>query len=152
MDEMFKNFHFNDKPEKLVTVINGMKLPDDYLAFMRGHNGGEGPLGKYNYGRFCPLEELQALNDDYEVPNWWPGYVAIGGIDDELWAYNPSKGIYCQIDLCNIAEDTYSTISNSLAEFLINMDKELEKFHREEESIEKMKRDFAEWTERFFKT
>ena len=85
-EEFFKEFEFNEKPEELVYEVNGMTLPDDYLAFMREHNGGE------------------------------------------LWAYNPDKKTYCQIDSCNIEDDsgdTYMTISSSLEEFLLKMDEEM---------------------------
>ena len=126
LEDMFKEFEFNDKPEELITEVNGIKLPEDYLGFMSKHNGGEGPLGKNNYGCFYMLEELEEINDDYDVRNSWPGYIVIGGIDDTLWAYNPDKKTYCQIDSCNTDEDTYYTVSNSFEEFLINMDKELE--------------------------
>ena len=125
IEDMFGEFDFNEKPEELISEVNGISLPDDYLAFMSEHNGGEGPIGENNYGRFFRLEELEEINDEYDVQNNWPGYVVIGGIDDTLWAYNPSKGIYCQIDSCNIGDDTYYTISNSFEEFLIKMDEEL---------------------------
>ncbi|MBQ3428691.1 MAG: SMI1/KNR4 family protein [Mogibacterium sp.] len=125
MKDMFVEFDFNEKPEELISDVNGIKLPDDYLDFMSEHNGGEGPLGENNYGRFFKLEELEAINDEYDVQRSWPGYAVIGGIDDTLWAYNPSKGIYCQIDSCNTGEDTYYTISDSFEEFLIKMDEEL---------------------------
>ena len=49
-----------------------------------------------------------------------------GGFNDTLWACNPGKKIYCQIDSMNINDDTYYTISDSLEAFLVNMDKELE--------------------------
>ena len=126
LEDMFKEFEFNDKPEELITEVNGIKLPEDYLGFMSEHNGGEGPLGKNNYGCFYMLEELEEINDDYDVRNSWPGYIVIGGIDDTRGAYNPDKKTYCQIDSCNTDEDTYYTVSNSFEEFLINMDKELE--------------------------
>ena len=125
MDEMFKEFEFNEKPERMIFSVNGLELAEDYLDFMREHNGGEGPLGENNYGRFYQLEELQAINEEYEVQKSWPGYIVIGGIDDQLWAYNPEKRIYCQIDSCNTDEDTYYIISESFEAFLINMDEEL---------------------------
>ena len=125
MREMFREFVFNEKPEKMITEVNGLELPDDYLAFMSEHNGGEGPLGENNYGRFYKLEELKDINDEYDVQSLWPGYIAIGGIDGTLWVYNPDKKVYCQIDSCNIDEDTYFTISGSLEEFLNKMDEEL---------------------------
>ena len=43
----------------------------------------------------------------------------------QLWAWNPEKRIWCQIDSCNIDEDTYYTISDSFEAFLANMDEEL---------------------------
>ena len=125
LDEMFKEFEFNEKPEQMISSVNGLDLPEDYLAFMREHNGGEGPLGENNYGRFYRLEELQEINDEYEVPKWWPGCIVIGSADDQLWAYNPERGVYCQIDSCNTDEDTYYTVSDSFEAFLINMDEEL---------------------------
>ena len=125
MDEMFKEFEFNEKPEQMISSVNGLELPEDYLAFLREYNGGEGPLGENNYSRFYRLEELQEINDEYEVPKWWPGYVVIGSADNQLWAYNPEKGVYCQIDSCNTDEDTYYTVSDSFEAFLINMDEEL---------------------------
>lgn len=33
-EEMFREFDFNEKPEKIVTSVKGLALPDDYLAFM----------------------------------------------------------------------------------------------------------------------
>lgn len=126
---MFKEFEFNEKPEKMITEVNGLNLPEDYLAFMSKHNGGEGPLGENNYGRFYRMEELQKVNDGYEVSKWWPGHIVIGTDGGgELWAYNPDKKIYCQIDCCNIEDDsgdTYMTISSSLEAFLLNMEEEL---------------------------
>ena len=125
MKLMFREFVFNEKPEKMIADVNGLALPEDYLAFMQEHDGREGPLGENNYGRFFKLEELKEINDEYDVSNSWPGHIVIGGIDDTLWAYDPGKGIYCQIDSCNTDEDTYYTISGSLEEFLIRMDEEL---------------------------
>ena len=125
MKLMFREFVFNEKPEKMIADVNGLALPEDYLDFMREYNGGEGPLGENNYGRFFKLEELKEINDEYDVSNSWPGHIVIGGIDDTLWAYNPGKRIYCQIDSCNTDEDTYYTISGSLEEFLIRMDEEV---------------------------
>lgn len=122
MEEMFKVFTFNEGTQEKLPDVNGMVLPDDYLTFMSEHNGGEGALGKHNYGRFYRLEELKEINDEYDVQSNWPGYVVIGGADDALWAYNPDKKIYCRIDSCNTDADTYYTISDSLEEFLIKMD------------------------------
>ena len=93
LEEMFKEFEFNEKSEEMISEVNGMELPDDYLDFISEHNGGEGPMGQNNYGRFYKLEELEEINEAYDVKNSWPGYIVVGGIDDTLWAYNPEKKI-----------------------------------------------------------
>ena len=126
IEEMFAGFDFNEEPSETITEVAGMALPGDYLQFMSEHDGGEGPLGEYNYGCFFRLEELEDINEEYDVQNSWPGYVVIGSdMGGQLWAYNPDKAIYCQIDSCNTDEDTFYTVSDSLEEFLINMDTEL---------------------------
>ena len=126
MSEMFKEFEFNEKPNQIIPSVNGLDLPEDYLAFMREHNGGEGPLGENNYGRFYRVEELAEVNAEYDVSNNWPGYVVLGSdMSGQLWAWNPEKRIWCQIDSCNTGADTYYTVSDSFEAFLINMDEEL---------------------------
>ena len=123
MDNYFNNFKFNEKPTNIIRNINNLELPDDYIEFMKKHNGGEGTIGNNSYGCFYKLEELESINKEYDVDNNWPGYIVIGSdLGGSLWAYNPSKKIYCQIDSSNIDEDTYYTTSDSLEEFIINMD------------------------------
>ncbi len=127
MNNMFNEFNFNEAPSKMIDEVLGFKLPVDYSEFMKKHNGGEGPIGNNSYGCFYKLEELEKVNKEYDVQNNWPGYLVIGSdMGGTLWAYNPSKKIYCQIDSTNIDEDTYYTISNSLESFIGNIDKELE--------------------------
>ena len=65
LEEMFKEFEFNEKSEDMISEVNGMKLPDDYLDFISEHNGGEGPLGQNNYGRFYKLEELEEIKKQF---------------------------------------------------------------------------------------
>ena len=126
MEEMFREFEFNERPEEMITEVNGMALPDDYLDFMRLHDGGEGSLGENNYGCFYRLKELGEINEEYDVSNSWPDHIVIGSdMSGQLWAYDAREKNYCQIDSCNTDDDTYYTISGSFEEFLINMDEEL---------------------------
>ena len=32
IDEMFKDFEFNNKPATLIKSVNGLELPEDYLS------------------------------------------------------------------------------------------------------------------------
>ena len=119
MKELFRNFDFNEAPAEMITTVCGMELPEDYLEFMREHSGGEGPIGEIGYGCFFRLEELEEINAEYKVQEHWPGYVVIGSdMGGMLWAYNPEKKVYCQIDSCSISNDAFFDVSWSLEEFV----------------------------------
>lgn len=42
-----------------------LRLPGDYLEFMRWRNGGEGAVGREGYLHLCRIEELTELNARY---------------------------------------------------------------------------------------
>ena len=44
---------------------------------MKKHNGGEGDIGE-TWLILYPLEELQEINDDYEIEEFLPGHIIIG--------------------------------------------------------------------------
>ena len=60
----WKDFEFN-KPYSgdLVKEINGVPLPQQYIGFMKDHNGGEGDIGETWLVLF-PLEELDEINKE----------------------------------------------------------------------------------------
>ena len=47
----------------------GVKLPSEYLEFLKFTNGGEGFIGKGDYLMLWSVEELVPLNQSYEVQN-----------------------------------------------------------------------------------
>ena len=61
---------------KEITKINDVFLPEDYLSFIKEHNGGEGDLGNTWFVLY-PLEELQEINDDCNVSEYLPGRIII---------------------------------------------------------------------------
>lgn len=50
----------------------GVALPENYLEFLRAHNGGEGFIGD-NYIVFWEAEEVIDFNREYEVESYAPG-------------------------------------------------------------------------------
>ncbi len=107
------------KPNTVITEVNELPLPEDYLAFMHEHNGGEGPIGENGYGCFYRLEELQEVNDEYAVCESWPGFIVFGSdMGGILWAYSPQRRSYCEIDSSNINDDTYQNAADTLEAFL----------------------------------
>lgn len=61
-----------------IDEVCGVLLPEDYLAFMKEHNGGEGEIGE-TYLVLFPLEELGTVNDNYDTENILPDCAIIGG-------------------------------------------------------------------------
>ncbi len=49
LEELFKEFEFNESIDYDIKEINGVQLSSDYLEFMHKHNGGEGDVGKNSY-------------------------------------------------------------------------------------------------------
>lgn len=127
MHELFREFEFNDAPKTIIRIVNNMALPDEYIDFMSLHDGGEGPIGDYGYACLFKLEELEEINRDYDVVNSWPGHIVIGSdMGGMLLAYNIDDKLYCEIDSCNIDEDTYSLHYEKLEDFFDAFDKESE--------------------------
>ncbi|MGO8704301.1 MAG: SMI1/KNR4 family protein [Candidatus Brocadiia bacterium] len=56
----------------------GVKLPSEYLEFLKFTNGGEGFIGKGDYLMLWSVEELVPLNQSYEVQNYAPGLLIFG--------------------------------------------------------------------------
>ena len=73
-----------------INEINGVELPQQYIDFMLLHNGGESDLGE-TWFILYPMEELEEINEDYEVDKYLPRRIIIGsngggelyGIDSE---------------------------------------------------------------------
>jgi SMI1 / KNR4 family (SUKH-1) len=56
----------------------GMKLPVEYVEFLKLTNGGEGLIGKNAYVMLWGVEELASMNQSYEVQKYAPGLLIFG--------------------------------------------------------------------------
>ena len=63
--------------EQFQTATN-ITLPEDYSEFLRHANGGEGFVGEAAYVILWPIEEIQELNEAYEVEEFAPGLILFG--------------------------------------------------------------------------
>jgi len=52
--------------------------PADYVDFIKEFNGGEGPIGDYNYLQLWKIEDLIPMNEKYEVNKYAEGYFIFG--------------------------------------------------------------------------
>lgn len=88
----------------VIEKINEVVLPKDYVAFMKIHNGGEGDIGE-TWLILYPLEELQEINDDYEIEEFLPGHIIIGSNGGgELYGID-NKGNYFNVPALIDEED-----------------------------------------------
>jgi SMI1 / KNR4 family (SUKH-1) len=56
----------------------GLKLPAEYVEFLKLTNGGEGFIGKNAYVMLWGVTELASMNQSYEVQEYVPGLLIIG--------------------------------------------------------------------------
>jgi hypothetical protein len=56
----------------------GKTLPEDYVAFLRRGNGGDGPLPGGNPIVLWEAEQLPGVNAGLETEKWMPGFLIIG--------------------------------------------------------------------------
>ena len=76
--EKWGTFKFNTPYiGEMIEKINEVVLSKDYIEFMKKHNGGEGDIGE-TWLILYPLEELQEINDAYEIEEFLPGHIIIG--------------------------------------------------------------------------
>jgi hypothetical protein len=73
-----------------LTSAVGASLPEAYVAYLRGSNGGEGDLGvEPGWVSLWPAETVCDNNDSYQVSKWLPGcfgFASNGG--GELLAFD----------------------------------------------------------------
>jgi hypothetical protein len=55
----------------------GAHFPQDYVSFVQTTNGAEGPVGE-GYLSLWPVEDIELLNERYEVASFVPGLVLFG--------------------------------------------------------------------------
>lgn len=82
MVDIFDEFRSNLPAEAhdidMVEQESGVRLPNEYLAFLKLRNGGEGFIGKYSYAIFWKIGNLRSLNSAYEVETYAPGLCIFG--------------------------------------------------------------------------
>ena len=93
MKDIFLEFDFNEGKDFEIDKINGIKLPKDYVEFMREHNGVEGDIGNV-WVDLERLEELEDANKDFEEDERFENAVFIGSNGSGEWFGIDSEGNY----------------------------------------------------------
>ncbi len=98
-----------------------LKLPDDYVNFMQGANGGEGSVGGDSFVMLWQLEELEEFNRDYEVADYCNGILLFGSSGGgEAFGFDTrhSQWTVVQVPFVGMGESTIKKVGNSFTDFL----------------------------------
>jgi len=129
MREYLRNFNLNppltSKDIAIFEADSGIRLPGDYVDFLRIGNGGEGFIGD-SYALFWRLDELKTLNAEYEVDEFAPGLLLIGsdgggeafGFDtrERSWPVVRVPFVGMDIDLLAVLGRTFPDFLKALCE------------------------------------
>ena len=109
--EKWGMFEFNTPyVGEIIEKINDVVLPNDYIEFMKKHNGGQGDIGE-TWLILYRLEELQEINDDYEIEVFLPDHIIIGSNGGgELYGID-NKGNYFNVPVL-IDEDDVAVLAH----------------------------------------
>ena len=97
------------------------QLPSDYVAFLKGQNGGEGFIGNDSYVILWAVNELEPFNRQYEVGSYCPEFLLIGSNGGgEAYAFDKRSTPWSVVQVPFVGMD-YSlceVIGNSFSEFI----------------------------------
>lgn len=94
-----------DEFSKLFAEIN-VKLPSDYVEFMKEKNGGEGFVGANSYVMFWPFEELNDVNKMYMVEKFAPDLFLVGSDGgDTAYGIQKTHGTFIEVPFIGMANE-----------------------------------------------
>jgi len=103
-------------------------LPEDYFEFLARHNGGEGLLGiDPGWFQLWPAESVAEYSDAYGLPNFLPGYTAIGSSGGgELFVFATAgipTGLF-MVPASAMSPETIAPVAASFTQFAAAFGKE----------------------------
>lgn len=102
----------------------GIKLPEDYVAFLLRSNGADGPVGETGYVSLWAIDELSELNRGYRVDEFAPGLLLIGSDGgDEAFGFDlrdPTMPIL-EVPFVGMSLDEARPLALTFAEMLTNV-------------------------------
>ena len=102
----------------------GVRLPDDYVAFMLQHNGAIGIMSDNQFLTLLELEELEQNNRDYGIAEDAPGLVMFGSDGgNEAYAFDTRTTPWGVVAFPFISIDIGEArpIAPSFTEFLLEL-------------------------------
>ncbi|RYD23532.1 MAG: SMI1/KNR4 family protein [Verrucomicrobiaceae bacterium] len=117
---IFKDWWYANPPISLAAKaalldLMGGKLPHDYLDFLEWSDGGEGDTGVI-YITLWKSEDLQRLNEGYDIEGFLPGSIAIGDDGPNFIFFDVEKQI-CRTPFGYGRDDLVEVLAPGFAEF-----------------------------------
>jgi len=101
----------------------GLGLPEDYQAFLRRCNGGEGFVGT-EYLILWKLGELEPFNKEYEVSQYLPDVLLIGSNGGgEAYGFRIGVWEIVRVPFVGMSPQLCTRMAKSFSEFLSELEK-----------------------------
>lgn len=93
----------------------------DYLGFMRAHNGCDGPVGERGVISIWPLEEVISATESYSVEEFAPGlllFAGDGGGTGYAFDREDPRWPIVEVELVSMSRDEMKFVAATFAEFI----------------------------------
>ncbi len=125
LDNYLPDVSMNSEPSKeefdAFTGNVGDIPHEDYLRFMKAHDGGEGPVGAKSFVAIWPLKEVMIASDQAGVPKWAPGLLLFAGDGgDKAYAFDKhnAKWPIVSVSLTSMSRDEMELVAETFSEFI----------------------------------
>ena len=115
-------------PEQIAafSTASGLTLPQDYTAFLKKANGGEGMVGPNAYLILFAVDELASLNKTYQVEDYVPGLLFFGSDGGgEAFAFNTRDAMrVVRVPFVGMDPSTVEAIADTFTAFIEYLSKQ----------------------------
>jgi hypothetical protein len=115
-------------PEQIAafSTASGLTLPQDYTAFLKQANGGEGIVGPNAYLILFAVDELASLNKAYQVEDYVPGLLIFGSDGGgEAFAFNTRNAMrVVRVPFVGMDTSTVEPLADTFTTFIEYLSKQ----------------------------
>jgi len=122
------NMRLPAAPEQIAafSTASGWTLPQDYTAFLKQANGGEGLVGPNAYLILFAIDELVSLNKAYQAEDYAPGLLIFGSDGGgEAFAFNARDAMrVVRVPFVGMDPSTVERLTDSFTAFIEYLSKQ----------------------------
>lgn len=114
-DTIKKLEHFNLMPNKTLVLSERYK---DFEKYLQQTVSGDGIVGENNYLLLWDKNDLEELNDAYEVQDYLSGVILIGSDGGEIAYGIDTAGRFVEVPFIGMANDNIRILANDFDSFI----------------------------------